>query len=593
MTDLTLPKLPSFCYCLANNKCYVRTYHNVLKPSKKDPSKKIAVKENVKNVGIIDSPDGIGVINFYPQFISANPDLSLERFTICRIFHESSDKPVLQITPSKAEDKIKYPRDINVIQYALHLVVSTILKTDPLVASLKTIFPEQWQDCLALAEFMVAQPDAKMADFELFSQNHTTYSEGHMDGPAISRLFKKITEEKICQFFAEYFARLEKDLFYNKERFWALDSTNFGCYGKSLNDIAWGHQKQDEELPQLNVMMLVDQETQRPLFYMHFNGSVPDVSTVHTMCDYAIRLGARSFVLVFDRGYYGKDNIGEIVDSGYHFVSCVPLHKTVQFNEEIKQTAAQLLSGSCYSKYTGQSAVCLDKDFKLSDGRQCKLYVHVFYSPETAGVTVENLLRRRADVEELIKNNKQLDPANEKFAKAYLKVGKDGTVSYNNAAFQEAANRAGSFVIISDTVKNSSAAYRAYAARKAVEEVFSSLKSRMQMRRVRVSTEESLDGKCFIQFLAVSIWMMLDHRLDKLRADDKQVPHNSLPHVIKELLSLKCIIFDGNYYQYLNISKKQRECLGIFGVSLPQSGYNDNVPMANRVVRAGKPHAFS
>lgn len=590
MTELTAIKLPPFSYYMANGKCYVRTYHNVRVPSKKDPSKTVPVKKNIKNVGVINDKDGIGPIIFYDEFIAAHPELNLGKLTVSRNLNQGQKRPNLQILPKEKGDVIRMPREVEVKSYGLHLVVKRILDKDPLVESLKFIFPDLWQECLALAEFMVAQPDARMINFELFQSTNETFTDRHLDGATISRLFKELSEKKIYEFFCDYFDRLEKGPFYNKERFWALDSTNFGCYGKDLNDLAWGRQKQDEDLPQLNVMMLVDQETERPLFYRHFNGSIPDVSTVQSMCQLAIQMGARSFVLVFDRGYYGKDNIGEIFDTGYHFVSCVPLNKTVQFDAEIKEAAPELLSGTHYSSYTRQNSICLEKDFEIRKGESRKLYVHVFYSPAAAGASIEHILQRRADVAQLMRNNKQLDAANAKFAKTYLTVSDDGKIMNNNSAFQAASNRAGFFVIISDTVKNSSVAYRAYLARSTVEEVFTGLKARMQMRRVRVCTEESLDGKCFIQFLAISIWMMLDHILDERRRKGIEVPHNSLPHVLKEIMAMSRVTFDGQYNTYTTVSRKQRECLNLFGVQPPDSGYKEEVALANQLQKAKKPN---
>ena len=592
MSELSPARLPPLSFTKKNGRCYARTYHNVWLPLKKDPTKKQAVKRDVKNVGVIESADGIGIVNFYKEFIEQNPELQLNDVVVSRVFKEDAKHPVLIIKPKNPLDNLRTLLPIELHKCGVHMVVKKLMDKDPLIDSLKFVFPKEWDACLSLAEFMVTEPDAKMADFARWKQGHDACLKGNLDASAISKLFAKLSGEKILQFFADYFKRLESGAFYNKERFWALDSTNFGCYGKNLSDIAWGKPKQDEDLPQLNVMMLVDQETQRPLFYKHFNGSIPDVSTIKYMSKNAIKLGARSFVLVFDQGYYGKDNLDEICNLGFHFVCCVPLSKTVQFNKEISEATPQLLSGACYDDFCGQSVVTVKKKYEVAPGQNREFYVHIFYDPEEAGSKSAFVLKNRIAVTQLIKKKKQLDGYNARFAKKFLVINDDGSVEYNNAAYQQETNMAGFFVIISDVVHSSRVAYKTYRARKTVEDVFSGLKAKMKMRRVRISTEETLDGKCFVQFLAISIWMKMEHIVDVRRDKGDDIPYNSLPHMIKELDAISYNRFNNNYNLYSVLTKKQRECLKLFGVPCPDSTYDADIPLPNRQLTAGKPHGW-
>lgn len=595
MSTLNAIKLPPLCFYKGKKTCYVRTYHNKWVPSKKDPSKKHAVKENMKNVGTIASPDGIGVINFYQDFIDSHPELQLDKVIVSRNFNQGAAKPALTITPKAQEDHFVETAVQSSVCFGMHYVINKLLKNDPLLAAIQECFADTWSQILAIAEFMVCEPDAKMLNFAAFQSKYETYADDPISSSAITKLFKSITDKDIDNFFSRYIDKLERGAFYNKERFWALDSTSFGSYSKKLSDVKWGRPKQDEGLPQLNVMMLIDQETQRPIFYKHFNGSIPDVSTVKLMCSLAIELGARSFVIVFDRGYYGKDNLKEIYDTGYHFITCIPINKTIQFDDEIAEVMPLLTSGRSYDEQCGLSCTCLSKQYAVGQGQIKQLYVHVFYDHEEAGAQVANLLKRRAETAKQLKANGEPDEGSVSFVSKFFDKKADGTYEYNEAAFQKASNRAGFFVIASDTVKNTRVAFRAYKNRSTVEELFSSLKTRMKMSRLRVSTEASLDGKCFVQFVAASIWMMMDHVLDTKRTNGEEVPHNSLPHVINELKALSRITFKSGVSIYDVASKKQRRCLQMFGLSMPSDECKVAIsllPVANRRV-AKKPHGFA
>ena len=52
----------------------------------------------------------------------------------------------------------------------------------------------------------------------------------------------------------------------------ALDSTSISCYSTRLTHIEYGKNKDDDALPQLNVLFLVDQKSGLPIFYRFYDG---------------------------------------------------------------------------------------------------------------------------------------------------------------------------------------------------------------------------------------------------------------------------------------------------------------------------------
>ncbi len=150
-------------------------------------------------------------------------------------------------------------------------------------------------------------------------RNKLPYSEP-LSCSQITKLLKNISEASVLNFFSEYAKQLYENNSLNKNRFWALDSTSISTYSRYL-DAKYGHNKQGEDLPQVNVMMMTDEKSGRPLFYEMFNGSIPDISTIAKTFKMLLQLDVRSFVAVMDRGYYSKDNLSSIINCGYHFLS--------------------------------------------------------------------------------------------------------------------------------------------------------------------------------------------------------------------------------------------------------------------------------
>ena len=60
----------------------------------------------------------------------------------------------------------------------------------------------------------------------------------------------------------------------------------------------------------------------------------------------------------------------------------------------------------------------------------------------------------------------------------------------------------GFFALISNETMDAIAALELYRNKGVVEKTFGNLKERLNMRRTLVSSEQSLDGKLFIQFVA-------------------------------------------------------------------------------------------
>ena len=74
-----------------------------------------------------------------------------------------------------------------------------------------------------------------------------------------------------------------------------------------------GRNKDEDNLPQINLLMLVESKSGLPIFYRTYDGNVPDVQTVRRVITDNSRLGIQNVVLVSDRGYSGTKNIPSLI----------------------------------------------------------------------------------------------------------------------------------------------------------------------------------------------------------------------------------------------------------------------------------------
>ena len=85
------------------------------------------------------------------------------------------------------------------------------------------------------------------------------------------------------------------------------------------------------------------------------------------------------------------------------------------------------------------------------------------------------------------------------------------TLSYKQEAIDAARERYGFFVLISNEVKDPVTALSLYLMRDIVEKAFWNIKERLNLRRTLTSSESALEGKLFVEFVAlIYLSFMLD-----------------------------------------------------------------------------------
>src|SRR5574344_184501 len=585
-----IASLPTVYCCKSKNRTYIRTYKNERVEGKSYP-----VKTNIKNIAEIANGDGVGRLIFTDEFLKENQHFIDRR--VIRIFDESSQKYVFlyaNIQEEKAAEFGEHQKVTSVRSVGMYYACRHYLSSDPLIFTLKDCFPKTWDKMFSLAMFCADEGDFRADHYSRYAKEHKLPYQETLTGSQITRLFQKISDTDVLNFFSEYTADLYSSITLSRRRFWALDSTSISTYSKFL-DAKYGHSKQGEDLPQINGLMVTDEISRRPLFYEKFNGSIPDVSTVASTFKTLLHLDTRSFVAAMDRCYYKKSNLKEIVKTGFHFLVCVPCRKVITFDDAIKNAQRAFISGDCYNDSIKQNIYTPTQDLEVKEEKgnvkRHKVYVHVFHSPTHAGDAIDNLLKRRSDVVEMLKNKDELDGDNLLFAKDFIKMNKDtNEYGFDNEAFQRANNLAGVFLIVSDAIADGKTAFEAYKSRESVEDCFKDLKVKMNCNRPGVSTEESLTGKCFIEFIALSIRMLMQYRMEKCKANKYTVPHKSFKSILAELNGIKEIEFNSGFISVMPISKAQQECLKMYNAKAPSDRYDNELAFANRLSQAKKPH---
>jgi len=169
-----------------------------------------------------------------------------------------------------------------------------------------------------------------------------------------------------------------------------------------------------------------------------------------------------------------------------------------------------------------------------------------------------------------LKSGKRIPEHEKQYAK-YFEVKttpkRGTTVTVKEAAVKEAKRYYGFFALISNEKMDAITALEIYRNKDVVEKAFGNLKERLNMRRALVSSEQSLDGKLFTEFLAL---IYLSYIKKQMQVHDLFKTY-TLQGVLDKLDVIECFENPGQELRVGEVLEKQKTLYTDLGVAPPAS----------------------
>jgi transposase len=446
--------------------------------------------------------------------------------------------------------------------YGPYLLLTKLAKDTGLTVALKKSFPDTYEEILSLA-FFVAQKGLALSRCEIWSANHKHPFEKPIPSQRVSELLQQITENERQQFLSLWLKRL------SETELLCYDITSISSYATANEYIRWGHNRDKEKLPQINLAMLFGQQSGLPAYYRRMPGNITDVITLENTINTLDFLGKVKLHFVLDRGFYSEANVDALLNKRYHFAIMVPTgrvwvrnimdqyYETVAFPEHYRQTGAnEVLYMISHLLQWGE--------------RRC--YAHLYYNASKAAEDVDKLNQKLVRCkEELETENPQT--SNQEFYERFFivkKTPKRGlSVKYNDAEIQKYRKRyAGFFCILTNVKTDSGELLDVYRRKDVVENCFDDLKNSLDMKRLRIHSSTAMDSRLFIQFLA----LILISRIRSLAATAKRNKEMRFMTVREIMEALECIVritYSGRYGSTISeIAPLQQDIVDAFGLQL-------------------------
>lgn len=433
---------------------------------------------------------------------------------------------------------------------------------------LKACFPNTYKQILSIAYYLVLEDQNPLFRFKKWASLHRHPYGKDIPSQRSTELFQSITEEAKMQFF-----RLQGKRRAEKE-YWAYDSTSISSRSEMLKQVKYGKNKDDDHLPQINLALVFGEESKLPFYYRKIAGNVPDVKTVRELLRELDVLGYEKVKLVIDRGYYSKDNINALYKNHLKFLSGTSsaLSFAKAFIREVGQKKDHYEYYNCNLElYVFSKTIAWDyeqeRPYKgdiIKEDR--RMYLHLYFNPEKYADDGKLFnLKMNMLKEELLSGHRV--PEHENDYRKYFEIKETPvrgiSLTVKQDAVDAAHERYGFFVLISNEVKDPVTALSLYRMRDVVEKAFWNVKERLNLRRTMNSSEASLEGKLFVEFVALIYLSYIQKKMDETGLFGKYTMHE----LLDELDVIECFTEPGKAPIQGEVLKKQEQIYLDMGVT--------------------------
>ena len=435
---------------------------------------------------------------------------------------------------------------------------------------LKECFPQQYMQILSIAYYLVLEDRNPLFRFPKWAATHKHPYGKDISSQRSSDLFASITEDAKNRFFV--FQGKRK----NEREYWFYDATSISSYSKCLAQVRYGHNKDHEHLAQINLAVMYGEESQLPFYYRKLPGNITDVKTVNNLIADIKQLEFKKVKLVMDRGFYSEENVNALLSAHLKFLLGVKV--SLLYVQEVLTKARDEMRNfdhyhPDYDLYTYSKTISWDyrrdRPYKGDTSEEeRRMYLHLYYNGEKA-LEDERMLNAKLIACKAELESGKLNAAHEKFYTKYFEVQvtpvRGVKVTVKQKSVEQAKKNYGYFAMISNEIKDPIKALALYRNKDLIEKSFENIKERLSFRRTFVSSEKSLDGKLFVEFIALIIMSEISRRMHE-KALFRQYTMQGL---LDQIDLIECFEQEGRAVRYGEVIKKQADIYEDLGINAP------------------------
>jgi transposase len=352
-----------------------------------------------------------------------------------------------------------------------------------------------------------------------------------------------------------------------------FDITSLSSYSAFLDYIEWGYNRDCEQLPQLNLGVIYAEQTNLPLYYRIYPGSISDVSTLKNLVKYLNLFALQEILFIMDRGFYSASNIEHLEQNQMTFL--IPLPMSVKHFSRLRAKHARHLSNPMNSfRFKDEVLYHIQDSIEIN---QVQLQAHLYFDPRCRSEKTTHFLKKILDIEHA---TKQHTFQTQKEAKQYLSknfrgasklfrvTGKAGHIEITRkprTLSRRMANMGTTIMLTNHPTVEHTRVLELYRHKDYLEKLFDMLKNEFDGKRLRGSTKDTVEGRLFLKFLSLILYSALSNTM----REQHLFKRYSIRELMYELKKLRIVAMSNDTVYLTEVSKRQRKIFENFDVTMP------------------------
>ncbi len=287
-------------------------------------------------------------------------------------------------------------------------------------------------------------------------------------------------------------------------------------------------------------------------------------------------LGFSKVKLVMDRGFYSEANINALLKAHLKFLIAITMSLAF-VRKELEPLYDKFRTFESYTEKYDLYCHTIQAEWNYTESRPYKkdtlssakrIYIHYYYNIDRAAEDEKRFDRKLASLrQELISGNRvpEHEPLYRKYFEFKTTPKRGASIIVLDEEVRKAKRYYGFFALITNETMDAITAIELYRNKDVVEKAFGNLKERLNLRRTLVSSEHSLNGKLFVEFIAL---IYLSY-IKKQMQDTGLFKKYSLPGILDQLDLIECFDYPGKIVQVSEILEKQKTFYAALGIPLP------------------------
>lgn len=422
---------------------------------------------------------------------------------------------------------------------------------------LRRCFPNCHLQLLSLAYFLVQKGHA-LSRSEIWSATNVHPLGEVMPSQRTSELLNSITEDGRQMFFSKWMKTI------CAKEYLCYDITSISSYSEGNEYVRWGHNRDLEKLPQVNLAMLFGQNSGLPAYYRRLPGSIPDVATLKTTMDALDFIENKKLTFVLDRGFYSASNVDALFAAHYDFILAVPTSR-IWIERIIDKHRDEIMLPDHYHVTGENESLFMLTHLHQWKGKRC--YLQIYYNNAKAAEDYDafttQLLHLKQELETKNERSENADDYKRFFVvKETPKRGRK--IMFNNSAIEEYRKKyVGFFCLLTKKKLNPFEALELYRRKEKVENCFDDMKNQLDMKRLRIHSSQAMDARLFVQFLA----LILLTKVRLIIKRSKELKNLTVREVMEAMETITEIKYSGRYGSLITeAGLLQREIMAAFGL---------------------------